>query len=103
MLIVPNPGKPARLCDSPTRRELLQAGGIGILGLSLPNFLKLSAAQAASQAPAAKAAGGKNGFGKAKSVIFLFLQGGPSHIDIWDPKPGAPANIRSQFKNIQTK
>src|SRR5262249_24912508 len=39
----------------------------------------------------------------AKSVIFVFLQGGPSHLDIWDPKPDAPDNIRSQFKNLKTK
>ena len=42
-------------------------------------------------------------FGAAKSVIMLFLQGGPSHIDIWDPKPDAPANIRGDFKAIKTK
>ena len=38
----------------------------------------------------------------AKSVILLFLQGGPSHIDIWDPKPDAPSNIRGDFKPIPT-
>mgnify|MGYP001443508453 CR=1 FL=1 len=98
MLTLPTPGQPRRLCDSPSRRELLQVGGIGLLGLTLPNFLKLSAAAA----PPAQA-GPKNGFGRAKSVIFLFLQGGPSHLDIWDPKPDAPDNIRSQFKNLKTK
>ena len=44
----------------------------------------------------------KNGWGKAKSVILVFLQGGPSHIDIWDPKPDAPSNIRGEFKQIRT-
>src|SRR4029079_16748302 len=39
----------------------------------------------------------------AKSVIFVFLQGGPSHLDIWDPKPEAPSNIRGEFKTIRTK
>jgi hypothetical protein len=91
------PGQQGRFCDSPTRRELLQIGGMGLLGLSLPSFFKLAEAQAA---PAAKTRG--NGFGKAKAVIFIFLQGGPSHLDIWDPKPDAPNNIRSQFKNIKT-
>ena len=43
-----------------------------------------------------------NGFGKAKSVILMFLQGGPSHIDIWDPKPDAPSNVRGEFKPIKT-
>jgi hypothetical protein len=46
---------------------------------------------------------GARGFASAKSVIFIFLQGGPSHIDIWDPKPDAPANIRGEFKPIKTK
>ena len=55
---------------------------------------------------AAKAAtkfDGARGFGSAKSVIMIFLQGGPSHIDIWDPKPDAPVNIRGEFKAIPTK
>ena len=46
---------------------------------------------------------GARGFGNAKNVIMIFLQGGPSHIDIWDPKPDAPANIRGEFKPIKTK
>lgn len=101
MLVLPVPGKAQKLCDSPSRRELLQIGSLGLLGLTLPSYLKLSA----SAAPAANNSyvRGKNGFGRAKSVIFIFLQGGPSHIDIWDPKPEAPDNIRSQFKNIKTK
>ena len=45
---------------------------------------------------------GKAGWGKAKSVIFIFLQGGPSHIDIWDPKPDAPSNVRGEFKPIKS-
>jgi len=88
----------AGLCDSPSRRELLRVGGVGVLGLSLPSFLQLQAAQAG------QTSGGSAGaFGKAKSVILLFLQGGPSHIDIWDPKPDAPDNIRGSFKPIPTK
>ena len=46
---------------------------------------------------------GATGFGRAKSVIMLFLQGGPSHIDIWDLKPDAPSNIRGEFSPIKTK
>jgi hypothetical protein len=42
------------------------------------------------------------GFGSAKNVILVFLQGGPSHLDIWDPKPDAPSNIRSAFAPIKT-
>jgi hypothetical protein len=43
------------------------------------------------------------GFGAADSVIFIYLQGSPSHIDLWDPKPDAPAEIRGEFKPIATK
>ncbi len=91
-------GQRGRLCDSWTRRDLLRVGGIGAMGLTLPNILALEQAQAA-----AARSGSAGGFGKAKSVILLFLQGGPSHIDIWDPKPDAPENIRGKFKPIPTK
>src|SRR4029450_6257719 len=46
---------------------------------------------------------GRPGFRKAKNFIFIFLQGGPSHLDIWDPKPDAPEDIRGDFKTIDTK
>ena len=44
----------------------------------------------------------KNGLGAAKSVILIFLQGGPSHSDIWDPKPDAPSSVRGEFKPIKS-
>ena len=95
------PGHPCRTCEGPTRREQMRIGSIGLMGLSLPHFLLWR-----SQARAAEVAGkyaGARGFGAAKSVIMVFLQGGPSHIDIWDPKPDAPANVRGEFKPIKTK
>jgi len=73
-------------------------GGAGLLGLSLSNILALEAR--GQSAPTGKKSAG---FGSAKNFIFIFLQGGPSHIDIWDPKPDAPDNIRGQFKPIATK
>ena len=95
------------LCDAhlrPTRRDLLRVGGAGLLGLSLGSLLKLQAVQAAgTTAPAAAAAGGGPGWGKAKSIIMVYLQGGPSHLDLWDPKADAPDNVRSAFKTIPTK
>jgi uncharacterized protein (DUF1501 family) len=92
------PGNRGRDCDGVTRRELLRVGGAGMLGISLPNILALEGARdkAAKQGQA-------NGFGSAKNVIMIFLQGGPSHIDIWDPKPDAPSNVRGEFKPIKTK
>ncbi|MEX2309604.1 MAG: DUF1501 domain-containing protein [Pirellulales bacterium] len=90
------------LCDAhlrPSRRDILRVGGAGMLGLSLGSLLKLKAVQAGTAA----AGGGGPGWGKAKSIIMVYLQGGPSHLDLWDPKPDAAENIRSMFPNIGTK
>lgn len=73
------------------RRQMIRFGGTGLLGgLTLPAFLQLQA-QAATLRPA-----------KAKACIFLMLEGGPSHIDMWDLKPDAPSEIRGPFKPIST-
>src|SRR3954467_8469441 len=90
------PGGVGRTCDGLSRREFLRVGGAGLLGLSLGDILRLQAASA-TDAPA-----NKTGWGQAKSVIMIFLQGGPSHIDIWDPKPDAPSNVRGEFKPIKS-
>src|ERR1700682_3317193 len=96
MLVIP--GRRCHTCEGPTRRELLRAGSIGLLGLNLADFLAFQ-----GSARAATKLEGSRGFGGAESVINVFPQGGPSHIDIWDPKPDAPANIRGEFKPIKTK
>jgi hypothetical protein len=102
MIIVPGqPGKD--LCDrhlGMTRRDLLRVGGSGLLGLSLGTMLEL---QAASAADVTGGASGRPGWGKAKSIIMVYLQGGPSHLDLWDPKDNVPDNVRSVFKAIDTK
>jgi hypothetical protein len=78
--------------DALTRREVLRAGAIGLGGLTLPNLLRLHAAAAAtSRKP-----------GKARSVILLFLSGGPSQLDMWDLKPDAPEEVRGTFRPIDT-
>src|SRR3954469_4342788 len=92
------PGISGSTCDGFSRRELLRVGGVGLFGLSLGQILKLEAQARGAEAPAGK----KGGWGKAKSVILIFLQGGPSHLDIWDPKPQAPREIRGDFKHIPT-
>lgn len=90
-----------RNCDGVSRRDFLEVGSLGLLGMNLSGVLALQdAAKAATTPPRFQ---GATGFGRAKSVIMLFLQGGPSHIDIWDPKPGAPSNVRGEFKAIKTK
>src|SRR6266700_620602 len=96
------PGKPGSTCDGFSRRELLRVGGAGLFGLSLAQVLQLQSAQKAFAQDKSKKDAPKSGFGRAKSVILIFLQGGPSHIDIWDPKPDAPADVRGDFKPIKT-
>ncbi len=103
MLIVPGQaGKD--LCDShltTTRRDLLRVGGSGLLGLSLGSMLQLQAVSAA--APDTAGLARRPGWGRAKSIIMVYLQGGPSHLDLWDPKDNVPDNVRSVFKAIDTK
>ncbi len=100
MLVIPgSTGKDT--CDGVTRRDLLRVGGSAFLGLSLADLFRLQAA-AKKDAPGAGHSGGP-GFGKAKSVILIYLQGGPSHIDLWDPKEGVPDKVKSVFKPIDTK
>ncbi len=88
------------LCDrglAPTRRDVLRVGGAGMLGLNLGSMLQLQAQAASSDH------GGGPGWGQAKSIILCYLQGGPSHIDLWDPKENVPDNVKSVFGNISTK
>ncbi|MSR57593.1 MAG: DUF1501 domain-containing protein [Planctomycetaceae bacterium] len=87
-----------RLCDGITRRELLRVGGLTTLGLSLPTLL---GAKALARPLAADESGSAT-FGRAKNVIYLWLQGGPPQHETFDPKPEAPAEIRGEFSPIAT-
>jgi hypothetical protein len=87
-------GRGVRHCDGLTRRELLRAGAIGFGGLTLPGLLRLEQATASPGAQVRTR--------QAKSVILLFLSGGPSHLDMWDLKPDAPEDIRGTFQPIAT-
>ncbi|MCP3692791.1 MAG: DUF1501 domain-containing protein, partial [Planctomycetaceae bacterium] len=93
-----NGSVPARHRSSPitvgSRRWFLQAGLAGCGGLALNNFLGSS-----SQAADSAIRTGKD----RKSVILFWLSGGPSHLDMWDPKPSAPQEIRSPFGTISTR
>lgn len=81
----------SRRCDNISRRDALRLGSTGLLGgLTLPGLLQLQTEAAAKTAV------------KAKSCIFFMLEGGPSHIDMWDLKPQAPREIRGEFRPIAT-
>jgi hypothetical protein len=87
-------GSDKGLGKQPNRREILRAGGLGLMGISLPNLLQAEALLAASGTPS---------FAKCKSVIFLFLFGGPSQLETFDMKPDAPEKIRGPYKPISCK
>src|SRR6266446_170207 len=87
-------GRGARLCDGVTRREIVQIGSLGLAGFSLPRLLAAGEAKQQPKSP--------QGGGKAKSCIVLFLMGGPPQHSTWDPKPDAPAEVRGEFKPINT-
>lgn len=93
------PGETGKVtCDGLTRRELLTVGGCSLVGLSLPQYLKMREASASTSQWA-----GAPGFNKAKSVILVYLQGGPSHLDLWDPKEDVPSDVKSIYKTIKSK
>ncbi len=97
-------GSPKRLCNGITRRELLLAGGAGLFGLGLNGTLRRPAAHAQSpQGPAQEAPREQGGFGRARNVILLYLFGGPSHLDMLDMKPHAPAEVRGAFRSIRSR
>jgi uncharacterized protein (DUF1501 family) len=75
-----------------SRRKFLQIGGLSALGLTLPGFLRLQQLAANSGTPAKKNI----------NCILMWMQGGPSHHDTFDPKPDAPAEIRGEFNTIPT-
>lgn len=76
------------LCDGLSRRDFLHAGALSLLGLTLPGYLR--------------AREGVSPTDSDTNCIMLFLLGGPSHLDTWDPKPNAPAEVRGPFKPIAT-
>jgi hypothetical protein len=82
--------KPRRICNGIARRDFLRIGALGFGGLSLVDLLRLRS-HAGPAAPR-----------KHKSVIMVFLAGGPSHIDMYDLKPDAPAEFRGEFKPART-
>jgi hypothetical protein len=83
-------GRNHKYCDKVSRRDFLRVGALALGGLSLTDVLRLRAQAAAAES-------------RPKSVIMIWLGGGPSHLDTYDLKPDLPAESRSEFKPIRTK
>lgn len=83
-------GRPQSVCSGVSRRELLQAGGAGLLGVGLQEVLAAESIQAPQAA-------------RAKSILYLYIYGGPSQLETFDMKPQAPGGIRGPFQPIPSR
>lgn len=81
-------GKGSRYCDGVSRRGFMQIGGLALGGMSLPQLLRAEADAGTSRSH--------------KGIIMILLPGGPTHLDMYDLKPNAPAEIRGEFSPIET-
>ncbi len=90
--------KPHRNCEGVSRRDFIQIGLGGALGLSFCDLLRLRAEAAEIQG-----AGSKPLSGEKVNCILIWMDGGPSHYESFDPKPDAPSAVRGEFKAISTK
>ncbi len=79
-----------RTCDGVRRRDFLKVGVVGSLGLTLPDYLRLTEAAESKRTR------------RATSAIFIEMAGGPSHLDTFDLKPDAPSEVRGKFRPIKT-
>lgn len=83
-------GNTRQVCNGMTRRQMIQAGGTGLFGTSLPGLLEAEASENAKP-------------GRAKSVLFIYLFGGPSQLESFDAKPDAPSHIVGPFKTTPSR
>lgn len=81
-------GSSQRFCDGLARRDFLKVGTLSVGGLTLADLLRLRAAG--------------NARSSSKAIIMVYLNGGPSHLDMYDLKPNAPVEYRGEFRPIRT-
>jgi hypothetical protein len=91
-------GRPRKVCDGFTRRDVLEIGGLGALGVMLPQIL----GSRATARPAVGTQPMRRTSGKAEACILVYLFGGPSQLDTFDMKPAAPVDFRGEFRPIDT-
>ena len=88
-----NPLHPFERSHLPTRRDVLTVGSLTTLGLSLPGWFRQQSLQAAEENSPDRT---------LRSCILIWLDGGPSHLETFDPKPEAPREVRGPFGTIST-
>jgi hypothetical protein len=91
-------GSPKRLCSGWTRREMIRAGGLSLLGISLADYLRHRQPAAQAREPRLR-----ESFGRAKACILLYLYGAPSQLETFDMKPDTPVEIRGELKPIRSR
>src|SRR5262245_51884328 len=83
-------------CEGFARRDFLKIGAAGLFGLTLPQLLKMEARAQDSATQGERRR-------RARSVIMVWLSGGPATIDMWDLRPDAPTGIRGEFREVETR
>ena len=96
------PKQPNRPCRGPSRRALLKAGVLGAFGLGLDDLLRARSFAKVRQDGHYDTEATLGGSPRATRCILVWLSGGPSHLDTWDPKPEAASDIRGEFNPIET-
>src|SRR5947207_6709197 len=81
-------GGRSRFCDGVSRRNFIKVGALGLGGLALPQLLRAEATSGARKS--------------GKSVIMIYLPGGPPHVDTFDLKPDAPSEIHGEFRPLRS-
>src|SRR5205085_5278971 len=93
-------GHSRRYCDGVSRRDFLKVGSLAMGGLTLADVLRLRAQAATTSETAIASGGGRSA--SAKSVIMIYLPGGPTHLDMYDMKPDAAVEFRGELHPIRT-
>ena len=94
----------AKRCDGLTRRDLVCVGGLSAFGFGLPDFFRLGGTCVAAPPEDHTGVASRNEIvpAKAKSCILIWLDGGPTHLETFDPKPNAPSEIRGPMATVGT-
>ena len=96
-------GRRKQACSGLTRRDVIQAGSLGLFGLNLPRLLAAEQAAIRNESPGGIGTALPFPSGRAKSILFLYLFGGPSQLETLDMKPEASSELRGPFQPITSR